>query len=380
MSHSSVLELVKSWIYKAKWAASGGNAQPWAVEIVSASTHTVEVRVSIDSKYRQHPSPMDVDGLASVMALGCFSFYMEVIAQGDHYCFEDAELVSGSTPWDFAVVLMFTRSEESSRPYGETDLRMRWTDRSPFLRDPLPTRLIQRIEQATSRVAGVHFTWVDSQLPEWIPWLRKLEYLRWCHSPLRDGLFDEISFSGSRNDDSENHKIPLSQLGAGKVDQTFLALLKRFPGLRAILEWGPAHMISRKAVDLPLKNCAAVGVLQVESGSEGQCFEMGRLFQELWVEFNRSQVSFQPIGLPLIALAYWHGDQLKYGATPWKEDLVKSVTQEFAQRFHLDLKRPTLGFRVGFPTQARLQSPRGRIAISLNQELEREAPGQRISG
>ena len=98
------------------------------------------------------------------------------------------------------------------------------------------------------------------------------------------------------------------------------------------------------------------------------CFVLGSCFQEIWLELNRSGFSFQPLGLPLIPLAYWSSYR---GLNFTEEDRRKLeiATYTFKEDFQIDLKLPVMGIRMGIPTTNANKSLRKEIQATFQPNI-----------
>ena len=65
-------EKALTWLDFAKWAPSGGNAQPWRVEY-EENYNSIAFRLAIEPVCKTNSSLMDVRGAASAMALGALA-------------------------------------------------------------------------------------------------------------------------------------------------------------------------------------------------------------------------------------------------------------------------------------------------------------------
>lgn len=370
---ASRAELAFKWASAARWAASGGNSQPWEIRFCTSKNNSSEIQftLQIDPNYKNGPSPMDVDGKASVIALGCYAVYLESLAQYDGYALVNTVYESQGPAWDFRVILTFdarrsTAGHTKNESITEPSLYSRWTDRLPFKNSSCPQDLKARLQETIRRHPSIaSFSFADTR-DSLISPLRRLEQLRWENSKFRDALFEEISFAPPTSNQSER-KIPSTQLGASAMEQVFLHALFRIPGLRKVLDFGAAYLIARKTIATLIHNSSEVIWLQTKVNTNANCFEMGRCFQSLWLEINQYGFSFQPIGLPLVALSYWQGDVYQIAKKARHAKAITEVTEIFRTEFAIDLKQPVLGFRFG-PTRhpqsaATRKSPRAAPRI-----------------
>lgn len=370
--NGSALELAMKWARAARWAASGGNAQPWEITISEgARSNEIQVTLQIDPVYKKHPSPMDVGGKASVIALGCYAVYLESLAHKDGYHLVSTDHQNPNSSWDIRVALVFSHREyclgpTTNRHPDEASLYGRWTDRMPFKTSRCPEELKMRLAEIWRHHTTITEYVFAENRDQLIAPLRRLEQLRWENPIFRDALFEEISFSSLTSSESER-KIPSAQLGASVTERYFLHALYRYPSLRNLLDFGGAKVIARKTVGKLIRNSSEVIWLQTKDDTDAGCYELGRCFQKLWLEINQYGFSFQPIGLPLVALSFWHGDNHQIAKNSRHAKAVLEVTEIFRTEFSIDLKKPALGFRFGptrfSQTAASRKSPRAEPRV-----------------
>lgn len=331
----------------------------------------VSIQLRIDPAYSAAPSPMDVDARAAVVALGCYSVYLESYAAQDGFTLTKSVVRPGASSWDVEVSLEFEPIHEHSvaKSYSTSALAARWTDRREYTPQPCAPELKARMSSIVSRYPEVQEISIAAKRELLIRTCQGLEILRWRNRRFRDALFDEIDFSRGESPDSDR-KIPASQLGVGGMDLLLLRAMHRFPRLRKILELGGAELIASKTVGPLFRASSGISFLQTRTDSEDGAFELGRCFQELWLTINDYGYSFQPIGLPLIAYSFWRGDPHGFRSSRRHTRIVERASQELKSEFCLDLQKLALGFRFGetkFPRVRALSvGPRADVQVEIN--------------
>ncbi len=359
--------IVQKWLTIARWAASGGNAQPWIAHYSEEADHLI-LYLSIDPSYRQHPSLMDIMGLASVMSLGCLTLNLTQMAHGDGYVCDSMEIQKQNSNWDSTVILQFRRNRNTYSPYTEEDILLRKTDRQKYKQTPISIELEQAIAGITKKYKSTHLFTFKEEKNQLATDLFNLENIRWQHSRLFNSMLSEISFSQSQSSGSD--KIPEYQLGISPADQAILKLLKQFPVLQFLLKLGFHRHPVKKIIQDSVTCCERICFLQGNDLSVEECFQLGQCFQEIWLETNKNGVSFQPIGNPLIALGYWN-DPSAFSFKKKQQKTLIHITENFSTSYHIDLKKPTLGFRIGWPEAPSRNGVRKELIakkISLNSQ------------
>lgn len=68
-------QMIMKWIEVAKWAASGGNVQPWHIQIIIGQDESendseeIKLQLTLDQEAWLEKSPLDIKGSASLIAL-----------------------------------------------------------------------------------------------------------------------------------------------------------------------------------------------------------------------------------------------------------------------------------------------------------------------
>lgn len=346
-------ERLERWVEIASLAASGGNAQPWRVSASFEAGGKPCVRLFIDEDYRHNPSPMDVGGVASLMALGAFSFNLEVAAAHDGYAMTTPIITEGKSRWDAHVELRF--SAGSTNPgYSIDDVRNRWTNRNLYRKTPLERPFAERLQVIANSYPALDFQIFENDRGALIAPLTKLERIRWLNTRLREGVLAEINFSPKVD---ALTKIPADQLGASKPDLFLLKNMIDAPWAQTLMTMGGARTIAAKTAGAGVKNSAAVFFLQAREATAASAVRLGQAFEELWVEVNRSGLSAQPLSQSLIALSYWmhSADELELDK---KHVLAIEDATTQLRNVGLDFTRPVIGMRIGKSEAPRPRPPR----------------------
>lgn len=336
---------VQKWLTTARWAASGGNAQPWTVHYSEEADQLI-LFLSIDPSYSKHASMMDILGLASVMSLGCLALNLIQVAHGDGYSCDSIKIQKQNSNLDSTVILHFSPNRNTYSSYSEKDILSRKTDRQKYKQTPISTELEQAIAGIAKKYNNTRLFTFKEEKNQLSTDLFNLENIRWQHAGLFNSMLSEISFS--QNQSTGSDKIPEYQLGISRVDRAILKLLKQVPVLQFFLKLGFHKHPVKKIIQDSVTYSDRICFLQGNDLSIEDCFQLGQCFQEIWLETNKNGVSFQPIGNPLIALGYWN-DPSAFSFKKKQQKILIQLTENFLSSYQIDLKKPTLGFRIGLP-------------------------------
>jgi hypothetical protein len=352
--------IIQEWLDIARWAASGGNAQPWLVKY-SESKDQIQIFISIDPNYIPEHSPLDVQGTASVFSLGALATNFINIAAGSQYKLVNEECSSSQDLWDSKITLSFIKEASITTNYSTQDLLNRRTNRYPFQQKSIPKNLVLSIHNRIASYPSLKlFEFDSSNKASLIESIIPLENIRWKSQIYLEKLFFEISFDP--NIQFYPNKIPVSQLGMNKVDQIFFKLVKKSKALQYLVRKVLYRLIVPKVLSGFSTNCDRLFVLQAKSSDAKDSFELGKAFQDLWIMINKEAIAFQPLGTPLVALGYWLKEPL-VEFKPKEKETIEKVTEHFMNTYSIDLKKPTMVFRVGYPTESHGQAPRKSLSI-----------------
>lgn len=383
------MDRVQRWLDVARWSPSGGNAQPWQVR-VNRKKHEIELRIEISDEYRKDPSPMDVEGVASVIALGAFVRSLRYVCANDGFEVSSVEFDFKNVHWQTAVVLKMSPHGSSfsvaqmAGGYTNLEIESRRTDRLAYSASPLASEFLVDIRSLVEGFPAIRSrefnSYSETTKEDVLISLKAAERVRWRNPVLLEGLLREISFVSAK----KSRKIPASQLGASKIDQALLQAMKRWPVLRAAFQTPLVEIPVRRALREFHRGSSCLMFLELSS-SRSQLkqedefralFELGECFQTIWLEANRRGVSLQPLGLPLVVLGLWR-DPGSFSFSLADKAALERVTDEFREKFQLNLKNPVIGFRLGKTLELAPRAPRDEVSVVSLSEARLGFRGER---
>jgi len=351
----------KAWVELARWAPSGGNAQPWKVGCEETSNE-VAFQLSIDPEYRKKASLMDVKGVASVIALGGFFKSLKIAAANDGFQEKMFRWIESSDFWGSAIEFSFEKQSGAGvSSITNSELRDRNTNRGPFYTDDIPHSLIRSFEKIRKELPDLKVVEIPVGDKNLISILQKLQKIRWQHQGFLMSLIKEIGFDPS--DKSYSEKIPLSQLGISKIESLIFKSIGRKPEWAIyLLRMGFYLLPVRKSVLTFANESSRIYFIQAPQFDFKSAFHLGVCLQDLWLHAQAEKISFQPCGDALVALAYWQkSNENLFSSSQVKE--IQEASELFKKNFGLDLRFPVMGFRIGFPKVASAAGVRKEVRI-----------------
>lgn len=353
----SFKKYIEKWLWLASFAPSGGNAQPWAVRL----NDSLSMELSIDKHYAKNPSSMDRYGQAAMLSLGCFAESLAIASAGDGYKISSIEFENTEDFWNAKVILKWEKNDIEP-VFTTQDLLRRFTARGEFsdslasadlsIDDVNMVRLLGRWVESKEQVNISVFSGYRKDI---ILSLKSIEKLRWQNSKLFDSLLMEIDFSKRESYGLSNVGIHIDQLGISRFDQEIMKWMKNFYQLRYLMKTPLACISINKNFTNPIKNSAGVGFLFARDNTVKDWFDLGRVYQRVWLDINRHGILFQPLSHPLIVtLAKTQHDRSEVVDTIFsKKEIseISNVNTNFMKNYSLNFELPALGFRYGLPLE-----------------------------
>lgn len=357
---------IEKWLDIAKWAPSGGNAQPWKVMILDCDKGSL--RISIDQDYRKKPSLLDIDGSASVVGLGIFVETLSQTVQLDDYILEVEEVRSGATFFDAEIFIRI--SENVGTSFSEKvviraeSIKQRATNRNKYKLEPLPSDfkewMIAQCGKEKIKLVPVEEKQDRLRL---IEVLSQLEKVRWENPRFLEDLLSEI---GSDN----NLGIPFYQLGVGLPEILMLKTLKVFRFLRGVLRLGFTSEIAKQSIRKPLLGAPSYFYLVGSGYSLEAFFYLGATVQRIWLAAQERGLGFQPLEGHLLAYSALRMSEPSKSLDLYQESQIKSihlVAEKYIQYWGIDLREPLFGFRLGYPlAEAKISARKSVSEICVN--------------
>ncbi|MBY0415262.1 MAG: hypothetical protein K2Q18_13915, partial [Bdellovibrionales bacterium] len=161
--------------------------------------------------------------------------------------------------------------------------------------------------------------------------------------------------------------LPITQLGLALPDIFLLASLKLFKPFFYVFKFGGYLVAINKGVRRPITNASMFGLISPLENSAKNLFSLGEFFQEYWIAVNEEDASLHPMcnSLLLYNMLYSIDTQI-LNSKELSE--AKKIYELMKEKFNVDLKRPTVGFRVGFAKTVTDRSPRKKVIAELNSD------------
>lgn len=332
--------MVFSWVENAKWAASGGNSQPWGLKW-SFIDNRIVMRLFIEHEYKaKRASPMDVNGMASIMALGCYALNLRVMANLNGFVQEKIEFIEQKSLWSGEVVITYREGFVEDNAYLPGHLYQRRTNRNSYKKTPLAAATTADLKQIHKKYCShLSFSEATSHKRSIKKNLIYLERVRWRTSGHLESLLSEITF-----DEKSAFGIPSKQLGILLVDQILLKKIKQYQWLQTFVRRVGYLISSYQNFVKPVENSGGLFFIQAKDSSLESLFWMGHCYQEMWTELNKQGYAFQPISVSLVAMGLLAKNEK---LSTYEQMALEKGRYCFSEKLNLDIELPSLGFRTG---------------------------------
>jgi len=330
------------WINLAAKSPSGGNSQPWNI-VVEKNEGCFIFTLSISAEYAEKPSVMDLDGSASVVALGTFAFSLQVAAAQDGYILTETNYLNSDSYWDCSVYLRFTPGQSHSL-IGPTWLIKRRTHREKLSNERIKSETIDCFRDIAES-QSLRFQYFPHPPTSLLKNLYPLEEYRWQNRKFLDSLLSEISFSKTKN--PQERKIWVSDLSITPVQKFFLYLVHRFSMLRLFFKLGAAKPVSSDNFYPLIANSGGLIFLSVIQNNFQNIFQFGQALQQIWLLAESQNIGVQPFSQSLV---YYNSKKhpLNEEIQQFEKNRFELNAVQISQLHSIDLNHFTLGLRVGY--------------------------------
>ncbi|MBI1847493.1 MAG: hypothetical protein HY294_10925 [Candidatus Rokubacteria bacterium] len=275
---------VRCLVEAAVAAPSGNNCQPWRF---AWDGHGLSVLFDRP----RAASLLDVAHRGSWMALGAALENMDVAA-GPAGLSLAPEVFPHGHDADVVAQVRVERAVPTPHPL-QAALARRCTNRAPYRDAPWPPGA--RDDLLAVQAAGVTVRWTED--PDGIARAARAaavnEQLLFAHHELHAGLVRWLRWSQGESA-ARRDGLPLGTLGIGRLEQTMLRAVARWPVARAANAVGFARFVRFRS-GTNLRRSGAFGLLVARDDTPERWVEAGRLMQRLWLVAAARGLAFHPL-------------------------------------------------------------------------------------
>jgi hypothetical protein len=264
-------------------APSGGNSQPWSVEVTAAG-----IDVSV---VRGRSSAMDVGLRGSYVAIGAGVFNAQVAAARHSMRASITEFPEG-TASDLVVSIELDAGPDPQLGQLYPAMIKRITNRNVGRRRELAPELTAAMHSDAS-AAGARL-WLISEPAEIATVadiLAESDRIRFLTPLLHDQMMSELRWPGPER---ASLGIDVHSLGLDASDLAKLAVSRRPDVMRTLATWGVGAALGDNTRDRVVAS-SAVAVLTVRGNSPSHYLRGGTAVEQLWIRANQHDVGVHPV-------------------------------------------------------------------------------------
>ncbi|WP_307830777.1 Rv1355c family protein [Rhodococcus sp. KRD162] len=266
-------------LHAAQRAPSGGNSQPWTIEIVGRT-----VRIGVDTS---RTSTLDIAYRGSYVAVGAAAFNARVAATAQGRC-DSAEITERGVDISLG----------DGQPGPITDRGLldgvlgRCTNRELGTGEPLGTDVVADLVAAAAAEGGrLVLLSAREAVAEAAEILGEADRIRYLTPQLHREMFSELRWPGDRDPDQG---IEVSSLGIDDADLSKLEIVKR-PEVMALVDaWNVGAALGSDMRDRVLSS-SALAVVVVPGSTAEHYIRGGYATENVWVTAHLHGVAVQPV-------------------------------------------------------------------------------------
>jgi len=269
---------------KAILSPSGDNCQPWSFEWAKPT-----LKIFYDSARAKHP--LNPQGVASVLALGCLLESIELAASELNVKVEWKLGTLSERTTEAWVELRFFPTTQSPNELAKM-LTERCTDRRFFRGGDLKPEMFPRLELASARL---HVLPTPNSSWELFNFIAESEELLFEFPELISATLEWVRFSRTQAQESGDG-LSWRNLGLKPWELPVAAVIRKAPGslpfVRAVMQASHHMRVLRQ-----LRSSAGLVCVSIPMGDRQQIVDAGRLMMKAWLSLTRQGHGVQPMTL-----------------------------------------------------------------------------------
>jgi molybdopterin/thiamine biosynthesis adenylyltransferase len=264
-------------------APSGGNAQPWHIEVGDGS---VTIALAPESA-----TTMDVGLRASAVAVGA-AVYNARVAAAAHHLIADVDLRHGDEGSPLIATVRLLPGEDPALASLFEPMMRRETNRRSGDGTPLTSGLLDVLDAAAaSEGARLRILSSPDELAFAATILAAADRIRYLTPRLHAEMFAELRWPG---DASPNSGIDVRSLELSTADLVMLDILRRPEVMQHLTAWNGGSALGDDTRRRVLES-AAVGVVTVQGHTLADYARAGAAVESVWIRAQQHGVGVQPV-------------------------------------------------------------------------------------
>ncbi|KUI43822.1 hypothetical protein AU197_23355 [Mycobacterium sp. IS-1590] len=300
----------------AQRAPSGGNAQPWRIEVTAESA-----RVSLDTRFT---TTMDVGFRASAVAVGAAAFNARVAA-ASHHMTAQVEYGRGDEASPLIATVHLEPGDDPELASLYEPMLARETNRHLGNAAPIPTDTIATLV-AAAEAEGARLSVLTEQddLESAATILAAADRIRYLTPRLHAEMFAELRWSDAPSLDDG---IDVRTLELSPSDLVMLDILRRPEVMSHVKEWDGGRALGDDT-GRRVRECAGLAVISVTGRRLTDYARAGAAVESVWIRAQQRGLAVQPVSPPFL---YVLDEQDRRRVSPAFADDLGRLQYDFRQ-------------------------------------------------
>ena len=332
-------------------APSGGNAQPWRIEI---GPDVITIRLA-----PEHTSTMDVGYRASAVAIGAALFNAKVAA-AHRQMLGPVSLLEGVDGTPLQATLNLRAGSDPDLAALYEPMLARETNRRLGTPRPIPAETVELLGSLARREgARLHLVTERDDIECTATILAAADRIRYLTPGLHAEMISELRWPGDHFADSG---IDVNSLELGPGELAVLDILRRPDVMMHLAQWDAGTALGEDTRRRVLA-CSAIAVITVTESTLTDYARGGAAVEAVWIVAQQCGLAVQPIS-PVFVYARDAGDLTELSAS--FADELGEQQQKFRQLIGIPADAPpalVLRFAVSDPASVRSRRSLDRISM-----------------
>lgn len=276
-------DAVEAVLEAIRWAPSGGNAQPWSVQVDLPVIHL--------HAHHDRTSLMDVEGRATHVAIGA-AVYNAKVAAAAHGILGDTVLLPDPDSVDLVASIKLGRNVNHIQAQRYPAMMKRSTNRAVGTHAPIGRDLEDALRGAALDEGGRLHLYTDPRdLGEFGDVVGAADRIRYLTPTLHEQMMSELRWPGSG---TVSTGIDVRTLGLDDSELAFLDVVRRSDVVGRLARWDAGKVLGISARDR-IASSSACGVVTVDGSRLGDYVRGGSAAEAVWVCAQQHGLGVQPM-------------------------------------------------------------------------------------
>jgi molybdopterin/thiamine biosynthesis adenylyltransferase/nitroreductase len=269
--------------HAANLAPSGGNSQPWSLQL-----HPGGLALVLD---RERTSTMDVCFRGSYVALGAAVLNARAAAAAHRILGPVAVFPEGEDS-DLVATIAFGAGTDTALAALYPGILRRSSNRRAGVRSPLAVTLVEDLHEVVASHGGrLHLLSTEDELEDYAELLGESDRLRYLSPVLHAEMMSELRWPGQ---DTLHQGIDVRTLELDEADLSKLAVARRSDVMADLASWNGGRALGQVTRER-VRSSSALGVVTIAGSRPSSYVTGGGAVQALWLAAEHAGLAVQPV-------------------------------------------------------------------------------------